>query len=166
MTGRVAIATCGEHPALDAEGRLLLDALREQSIDARAKVWTGQPAGGWQRYDLVVLRATWDYTFMLARFLRWTRSIGSRLHNAPDVVAWNADKRYLFDLVHAGITTIPTEQLAPGAPFAPPAGRFVVKPAVAAGSRGAAVFDDARHAAAREHVAALHAGGRDVLLQP
>jgi hypothetical protein len=166
VTGRVAIATCAGFPALDGEGRLLLAALRERSIDARAEVWTDQPAGGWQRYDLVLLRATWDYTFMLARFLRWTRGVGSRLHNAPDVVAWNADKRYLFDLVHAGIATIPTEQLAAGAPFAPPAGRFVVKPAVAAGSRGAAMFDDARHPAAREHVAALHAGGHDVLLQP
>jgi hypothetical protein len=166
VAGRVAIATCAELDELDGEGRLLLDALRGRSIDARAEVWTGQPAGGWRSYDLVILRSTWDYTFMLVRFVRWARSIGSRLHNAPDVVAWNADKRYLFDLARAGIATIPTEHVAPGAPFAPPPGRFVVKPAVGAGSRGAAVFDDARHAAARGHVAALHAGGHDVLLQP
>jgi hypothetical protein len=166
MAGRVAVATCAEHAKPDAEGHLLLDALRERSIDARAEVWSDRPSAGWQDYDLVVLRSTWDYTFMLARFLRWTQSIGPRLHNAPDVVAWNADKRYLFDLARAGIATIPTEHVAPGVPFAPPPGRFVVKPAVGAGSRGAAVFDDARHAAAREHVAALHAGGHDVLLQP
>jgi len=166
VAGRVAIATCAEHPELDGEGCLLLDALRQRSIDARAEVWTAQPAAGWQGYDLVVLRSTWDYTFMLERFARWTQSVGPRLHNAPEVVAWNADKRYLFDLERAGIATISTAHVAPGAPFVPPPGRYVVKPAVAAGSRGAAVFDDARHAAAREHVEALHAGGHDVLLQP
>jgi hypothetical protein len=166
VTQRVAIATCAEHPELDAEGRLLLDALRVLQIAASPAVWTEQPAGGWGAYDLVVLRSTWDYTFMAERFVQWARDIGGRLLNAPDVVAWNADKRYLFDLVDAGIATIPTERVADGAAFAPPAGRFVLKPAVAAGSRGAAVFDDSRHDAAREHAAALQADGHDVLLQP
>ncbi|HVF77238.1 MAG TPA: hypothetical protein VNA28_02985 [Solirubrobacteraceae bacterium] len=166
MTRRVAIATCAEHPELDAEGRLLLDALRELQIAAEPAVWTEQPTGGWDAYELVVLRSTWDYTFMPERFLHWAQDIGGRLLNAPEVVAWNADKRYLSDLVEAGIATIPTEQVAPGTPFHPPAGRFVLKPAVAAGSRGAAVFDEARHDAAREHAAALQADGHDVLLQP
>lgn len=166
MTPRVAIATCTEHAALDAEGRLLLDALRERGIDAEAAVWTDEPAAGWDAYDLVVLRSTWDYTFMHARFLQWTARIGDRLLNAPDVVAWNADKRYLFDLAAAGLATVPTAYLPPGTAFTPPPGRFVAKPAVAAGSRGAAVFDDARHVAAQRHVAALHAEGHDVLVQP
>lgn len=165
-TPAVAIATCAEHPRLDDEGRLLLSALRELGIRAQPEIWTQQPAGGWDAYALVVLRSTWDYTLMPDRFLAWTREIGDRLLNAPGVVAWNADKRYLVDLVERGLPAIATERIARGAPFAPPPGRFVVKPAIGAGSRGAAVFDEARHAAAREHVAALHAGGHDVLLQP
>lgn len=162
----VAIATCAEHPRLDDEGLLLLDALRELGVRAEAHVWTRRPSAGWDAHDLVVLRSTWDYTLMLPRFLEWTRSIKERLLNAPEVVAWNADKRYLFDLAHAGIATIATEHLAPGVPFAAPPGRFVVKPAVGAGSRGAAAFDEDRHAAARDHVAALHAAEHDVLVQP
>ena len=165
-TPAVAIATCAEHPRLDGEGRLLLAALRELGIRAEPEVWTQQPADGWDAYALVVLRSTWDYTLMPERFLAWTREIGDRLLNAPGVVAWNADKRYLFDLAEAGMPVIATEHVAPGAAFVPPSGRFVVKPAIGAGSQGAAVFDEARHAAAREHVAALHAGGHDVLLQP
>jgi hypothetical protein len=160
------IATCAEHPQLDGEGRLLLGALRELGAHAEPAVWTGRPADAWDDYDLVVVRSTWDYTFTPARFEQWTQAVGARLLNAPDVVAWNAHKRYLLDLAEAGIRTIATDQLPPGAPFAPPPGRFVVKPAVAAGARGAAVYDEARHDAAREHVAALHADGHDVLLQP
>ena len=90
-------------------------------------------------YDLVVVRSTWDYTFALAAVPGVdARGRRARLLNPPDVIAWNADKRYLADLAAAGVSTIATEHLAPGAPFTPPPGRFVVKPAVAGGARGAA----------------------------
>ena len=162
----VAIAICAEH-AVDDEGHLLLAALRAHGVRAQPMVWSDEPAGGWDAFDLVVIRATWDYTFALPRFLDWTRAVDAgRLLNPPDVVAWNADKRYLADLADAGIGTITTEQLPPGAAFTPPSGRFVVKPAVAGGARGAQVFDDERHAEARAHVAKLHAAGHDLLVQP
>ena len=162
----VAIAICAEHP-VDAEGRLLLDALRAAGVDARPVIWTDEPAAGWAAFDLVVIRATWDYTHVLPQFLAWTRTVGpTRLLNPPDVIAWNADKRYLADLARAGIRTIATEHLPPGAPFTPPPGRFVVKPAVAGGARGAQVFDEQRHAQAHSHVARLHAAGHHLLVQP
>lgn len=168
MTRRaVALATCNDHPDLDAEGRLLLEALRELDIDAQPRVWDEAPDGGWPRFDLVVVRATWDYTHVLPRFLAWTRAVGDeRLLNPPEVIAWNADKRYLADLADAGIRTIATRHLPPGARFTPPPGRFVVKPAVAGGARGAQVFDDERHEQARAHVAKLHAAGHHLLVQP
>ncbi len=166
MPAAVALATCAEHADLDDEGRLLLRALRERGVVAEPAVWDAEPDGGWERFDLVVVRSTWDYTFALGRFLAWTRAIGPRLLNTAETIAWSADKRYLLDLAAAGVPVIATELLAPDAPFVPPAGRFVVKPAVSAGSRGAAVFDAARHAASRAHVAALQAEGRDVLVQP
>ena len=163
----VAIATCAEHRDLDAEGRLLLDALAAPGVDARPAVWSEEPDGGWEQFDLVVIRSTWDYTHVLPKFLAWTRTVGgARLLNPPDVVAWNADKRYLADLARAGVATIATEHLPPGATFTPPPGRFVVKPAVAGGARGAQVFDDERHEQARVHVAKLHADGHDLLVQP
>lgn len=163
----VALATCAEHADLDEEGRLLLDALRAHGIAAESVVWDAEPVERWERFDRVVVRSTWDYTFALERFLAWARAVGPRLLNSPETIAWSADKRYLLELAAAGVPVIATELLHPGAPFTPPSGgRFVVKPAVSAGSRDAAVFDDARHAAARAHVAALQADGRDVLVQP
>lgn len=162
----VAIAGCAEHP-VDAEGHLLLAALRAHGVRAQPVIWTEEPADGWDAFDLVVIRATWDYTFALPQFLAWTRTVGGdRLLNPPDVLAWNADKRYLADLAGAGIRTIATQHLAPGAPFTPPPGRFVVKPAVAGGARGAQVFDEQRHEQARAHVAKLHGAGHDLLVQP
>jgi hypothetical protein len=163
---RVAIATCAELPDGDVECALLLDALRSRDIDASTAVWSERPPDGWDAFDAVVVRSTWDYTSAPDRFLEWADDVGARLHNAPDVIAWNADKRYLFDLAHAGIAVIAGDVVAPGAPLALPGGRFVVKPTVSAGARHTAVYDDARHPEAREHVAALHAAGRAVLVQP
>jgi hypothetical protein len=165
-TPTVAIATCAAQPLPDAENRLLVDALRGRGVAVSAVPWSLPPPGGWDAFDAVVVRATWDYTARLADFERWTLAIGARLHNAPDVIAWNADKRYLFDLERAGLPVVAGEHVSPGASFRPPPGRYVVKPTVSAGARDTAVYDAERHDAAREHVRALHAAGRDVLVQP
>ena len=86
-----ALATCAEHAELDDEGRRLLAALRERGVVAEPAVWDAEPDGGWERFGLVVVRSTWDYTFALERFLAWTRAIGPRLLNTPDTIAWSAE---------------------------------------------------------------------------
>jgi glutathione synthase/RimK-type ligase-like ATP-grasp enzyme len=47
-----------------------------------------------------------------------------------------------------------------------PAGRFVVKPTVGAGSIAAEEYANGDDERAREHVRRLHASGRDVVIQP
>jgi hypothetical protein len=161
----IAIATCALYSELDAENLLLRDALLACGVDVAAVAWN-EPAD-WDAYDAVIVRETWDYTGELDAFVDWARAVGPRLHNAPDVIAWNADKRYLFDLERAGLPVIAGDHVPPGAGFEPPPrGRYVVKPTVSAGARDTAVYDADRHDAAREHVGRLHAEGRDVLVQP
>ena len=111
----------------------------------------------------MILRATWDYIDRLDEFLAWTRRVRNLL-NAPKVVAWNTDKRYLADLAKAGVPTVPSRFFAPGERVRLPAGEVVVKPAVGAGSVGAQRFTDPD--AARAHAAVLHVEGRTVLVQP
>ena len=111
----------------------------------------------------MVLRATWDYIDRLDEFLAWTRRVPNLL-NAPDVVAWNTDKRYLADLAAAGVPTVPSQFFAPGERLSLDDGEVVVKPAVGAGSVGAQRFTDPD--AAREHAATLQDAGRTVLVQP
>ena len=82
--------------------------------------------------------------------------------NAPEVLRWNTDKRYLATL---HLETIPTVYLEPGSPFRAPEAAFVVKPAVGAGSIGAARYDGGDETA-RDHVAELHGQGRTVMIQP
>jgi hypothetical protein len=81
----------------------LVAALRTRGLHARWMSWDDPDT---LHADLVILRATTDYRDRLAEFLAWTTSVPNVL-NAPDVVAWNADKRYLRDLKRAGIPTGP-----------------------------------------------------------
>lgn len=60
----------------------------------------------------------------------------------------------------------PTDFVAPGTTSELPPGKFVVKPAVGAGSRGAASYGAAEHPAAADHVRRLHESGQVVLVQP
>lgn len=161
----IALATCEEVSALDEEGRLLLGGLRAAGIDAEPAVWNS-PAVEWDGYELVVLRSTWDYHLDPGRFVAWVRSIGSRLLNPPELVTWNASKRYLHELGGWGLATVPTAFVSPGEGFElPGVGEFVVKPATSAGSRDTARYRPGDEAAGR-HVEALLAAGREVMVQP
>jgi hypothetical protein len=144
----------------DGDDAGLVEALRSRGLHARWLSWDDPDT---ERADVVVLRATWDYIDRLDEFLAWTRRVPNLL-NAPDVVAWNTDKRYLADLAAAGVPTVPSRFFAPGERLSLDGGEVVVKPAVGAGSVGAQRFTDLD--AAREHAATLQDAGRTVLVQP
>ena len=165
---RVALVTCAELPDLDPDDRLLTVPLAQRGIEARPVVWD-DPDVDWPDFHLVLLRSVWDYPARRAEFLDWARRI-PRLANPAGVVAWNTDKRYLDDLAAAGVPTVPTSWLEPGADWsAPDDGHHVVKPAIGAGSLDTGRYDhaDARERSlARSHVHRLHTAGRLVMLQP
>lgn len=157
---RIVFAGCQALIEGDGDDAGLVVALRARGLHARWLAWD-DPAT--ERADLVILRATWDYTERLDEFLAWTRRVPNLL-NAPDVVAWNSDKRYMTDLAEAGVPIVPSRFFAPGQPVRIPSGEVVVKPAVGAGSVGAQRFVSA--AAARAHAGELQSAGRTVLVQP
>jgi glutathione synthase/RimK-type ligase-like ATP-grasp enzyme len=138
-------------------------ALRERGVRAQPAVWD-DPAVEWD-FDLVVLRSTWDYAERRDEFLDWIDRL-PRVLNAPEVVRWNTDKRYLDELAAAGLSVIPTWFLEAGEPLDPPASRFVVKPSVSAGGRQSASYDAHELELARRHLETLHAAGRAAMVQP
>jgi glutathione synthase/RimK-type ligase-like ATP-grasp enzyme len=159
---RVALATCAAFPDGDADDAGLPAAI---GGDVTFAVWD-DPVVDWAAFDLVVVRSTWDYQERRDAFLAWAREIGDRLVNPPGVLAWNTDKRYLHELAAAGLPVVPTTLVAPGSPFTPPAGEYVVKPTVSAGSRDTARFTDGEDGRAIALVAAIHASGRTAMVQP
>ncbi|WP_086668998.1 ATP-grasp domain-containing protein [Lentzea kentuckyensis] len=152
---KVVLASCAALPNGDGDEDALIDALRRDGVDVG---W--QPWGSGVDADLVVLRATWDYTERLDDFLAWCETVPA-LANPVSVVRWNTDKSYLVELAAHGVAVVPTAVVEPGGEPDFPDGEFVVKPAIGAGSRGAARFTD--HVEARVHFEAL---GVKALVQP
>ena len=168
-TPRVALVTCQKFPDLESDDQLLLEPLRARQVAVDAVVWD-DPAADWSRYDLVVLRSTWDYVPRRDAFVRWLRTVPA-LANPAGVVAWNTDKRYLAALAGAGVPVVPTTWLDPGAPpwVAPAAGEYVIKPAISASSADTGRYDlaDPEHRRlAGAHAARLREAGRVAMVQP
>jgi hypothetical protein len=167
-TARVALVTCADLPDLDEDDRLLLAPLAVRRVRTEAAVWD-DPRVDWAGYDLAVLRSPWDYVERRDEFVAWAAHVPA-LANPADVLRWNTDKRYLRDLVAAGVPVVPTAWVEPGDDWrAPSGGEFVIKPVVSAGSRDTGRYDAAEpghRGLAEAHVCRLQAAGRAVMIQP
>lgn len=164
---QVAIATAAELPVLDEDGEVLLGALARRGVDAAPAVWT-DPGVDWGAFACVVVRTTWDYPLRRDAFVAWAHRVEevTVLRNRAALLAWNTDKRYLGELGDAGIPIVPTAYVAPGESFSPPAGQYVVKPTVSAGSKDTVRYAPGEEDRARAHVTMLHDAGRTAMVQP
>jgi hypothetical protein len=154
----IAFATCSALPAGSAD-----DDATAVLLGAERPVWS-DPSVDWERYDRVIIRSTWDYSSRLAEFLAWCTDIGERrLRNRPDLVAFNADKRYLDTL---SVPTVPTVFVAPGDPLPALSDELVVKPNVSAGARDTGRFTPTGHDQAKALIIAIQESGRTALVQP
>ncbi len=128
----------------------LVAALRARGVDAEPVIWHDEaldPAA----FDLLVIRAAWDYPDRLDEFRSWLdrAEAATRVRNSPALVRWNLDKRYLQELQDADVPVIPTAyctsvdavQAAIASFAAEPESRVVVKPAMSAGARDTGLFE-------------------------
>lgn len=106
---RIAIATCADYPELKGDDALLGETLRERGCEAESVVWD-EKGVEWAKFDLCLVRSTWDYHDKYDEFLTWTRRVesASALHNPANLIAWNSNKTYLRQLADAGVPTVPT----------------------------------------------------------
>jgi hypothetical protein len=161
----VAIATVEWLPEEFKDDDLLVRALHARSASATAVPWDDARAD-WQAFDLVVIRSTWDYARRHDEFLAWVDEIGDRLENAPELVRWNSDKRYLADLREAGLPVVETTYVGPEAAVPSLSGTVVVKPTVSGGARDTGRFGHGAHASAIDLIRAIGASGRTAMVQP
>jgi len=182
----IALVTARDALTLDEDLPLLARAVEAAGARASTPVWD-DPEVDWNRFDLAVLRSTWDYCERIDEFLDWAQRCAAqtRLLSPPDLVRWNVDKHYLVHLSREGVPVVPSRYVEPPDDPArvvsefldesPPllhAGsidrfdQFVVKPSIGAGSRDAARYRRTDREQALAHVARLNAARRSVLLQP
>lgn len=111
----VLLVTCAALPDGGPEAGLV-DLFARRGIDAEFAVWD-DPVVDWSAADLIAIRTTWDYAAKVDSFVSWTRVAGRqcRMVNAPEVLAWNTDKRYLQELAEWGLPVVPTVAVRNGA---------------------------------------------------
>lgn len=177
VTGGVPVEVAAYAATIDAP---LEAALVDRGATIHAPRWDDGTVD-WSRYDVAVVRTTWDYPAHRDAFVTWAETAGAAtsLWNPADVLRWNTHKSYLIELEERGAPVVPTAWLAQGdrvdlAELLAARGwrRAVVKPAVAAGSDGllrvdadATVAVGGGRSAPQAHLDRLLAGG-DVMVQP
>src|SRR5579875_3240470 len=99
---RIALVTARAARGSDGDMPPLLSALHDAGTDAQELDWDDD-AIDWSRFDLALLRSTWDYCERLPAFLAWAERVAAqtRLLNPLPVIRWNTDKHYLADLARA-----------------------------------------------------------------
>jgi glutathione synthase/RimK-type ligase-like ATP-grasp enzyme len=163
---KIALVTAAQARDLDQDLPPLRAALERRGVRAEPIVWD-DAAARWAEWDAAVVRSTWDYAPRRDAFVAWARALPVRLINAPDVLAWNTDKRYLAELAARGVPITPTTWIGPSdEEIDLPAGEIVVKPAVSAGARDTARYGAGERDAARAHVQRLVSARRVAMVQP
>jgi hypothetical protein len=174
---RIAVATAdlaGLGIEFEDQDQPLLDAAFAGRAEVSLQRWD-DPAVAWDRFDLVLLRSTWDYARRLPEFLAWIASTSrvTQILNDPATVRWNCDKSYLGELGRVGVPVVPTAyardldgvRAALAGLGADGAGQVVVKPSVSAGSNLTGRFDLADERAT-DLAGQILTVGKVVMLQP
>jgi len=177
---RVALITYSGVPAITTDDRLLRDALVARGAEVDARPWDARV--DWSSYHRLVLRSCWNFHHRPREFLLWVDEVTARhdgsLRNAPALVRWSVNKRYLQDLNAHGVAIVPTIWVSVGEGEEAPnldaliaaqgwTGGAVVKPAISATAHETwrvATDDGASHQA--RFVALLAKSPSGVMVQP
>ncbi|MSO59542.1 MAG: hypothetical protein EXQ63_04375 [Ilumatobacteraceae bacterium] len=163
-----ALVSCAEALELDTDLGLLVQAFTDIGQRVQIVQWD-DPNQDWERFDITIVRSPWDYHERYQEFLDWINRVNllTLLLNPADVLRWNTDKRYLAELIDAGMAVIPTTFLTTQDDVAMLTydDDLVLKPTVSAGSNNTHRFvGDA--VAARMCASELVAQGHVVMVQP
>ncbi|MEM1331356.1 MAG: hypothetical protein AAGG07_12435 [Planctomycetota bacterium] len=168
---RVGLVNCRVLPEPDPDEAPLLAALRDAGHEAEPVAWD-DPKADPESFDVLALRATWNYPQDTDGFLEWVGSPAAegRLVNASELVEWNIDKRYLAELAEAGVPVVPTafpEEDTDLVALCSEQGwdEVVVKPVIGAGSMMTRRFEKGQLAEAAEYFTEASAS-REMMVQP
>jgi hypothetical protein len=170
---RIAFLTLSDPTGWVIDDELAVLPLARRGIQVDTVPWN-KPGVDWGRYELVVIRSTWDYTHHADAFLRTLEQIEARtrLENPSEIARWNFRKTYLLDLASKGIGIVPTfwrDGLHPGelAPLFEElrSDEAVIKPVLSGSASGAWRLDSQRVHEHADEIEAYYAG-RPLMLQP
>jgi hypothetical protein len=125
----------------------------------------------WGKYTCAKIQSPWDYHKRIDEFQAWLSKVAqvTTLLNPIPIINWNIDKRYLKELINAGIPTIQTTFVENEMDLCKQEhildNDIIVKPAISAGSNDTFRFISKKDEA-YAHAKNILSSGRTVLIQP
>lgn len=110
MKPKVGLLTSKKFISALEEDRLLLEDLQAQNINAVQVVWDNGEID-FKTFDLIIVRAVWDYFKRFKEFSGWldfAESEKANILNAPAIIRENINKLYLKKLSNDGVSIIPS----------------------------------------------------------
>ena len=109
MNKKVALLSMDSLKNFFTYDKLLIEPMSRLGWIAEEVSWRNKKVN-WNEYDAVIVRSTWDYQNDLEKFI----SVLERIHNTThlendiDLIKWNMNKNYLFDLEQKGVKIVET----------------------------------------------------------
>ncbi len=145
-----AVVTCGELACLLDYDRELCKELARFGIDTEPVRWDNEEQD-WGKYDFLLMRTAWGYYKQYGKFLEFLSKIkksGIKIFNSADIMLVNSHKFYLKELKSAGVNIVPTHFIKRRTLMSISKivkigkwQKYIIKPAVSAGSFNAVLFD-------------------------
>ena len=161
---KIALATARKNTLgskdTERDTELLIEQFKSVGVSAELAVWDDKTVN-WADYNLVYLHTPWDFMDKYSAFVQWIEraSAITKLINPLEIVKWNINKQYLFELSRKGIAIPGTTLIKVDEPLDSSEERrdIVVKPTVGAGGQDIYRFSSLKEALADKRVKDLHA---------
>lgn len=109
MYKKVALLSMDSLENFHTYDKLLIEPMKTFGWIAEEISWRNEKVN-WKGYDAVIVRSTWDYQNDPEKFLSVLEKINSvsHLENNLELMKWNMNKNYLFDLEQKGVKIVDT----------------------------------------------------------
>jgi glutathione synthase/RimK-type ligase-like ATP-grasp enzyme len=110
MNKKVALLSMNSLKNFYTYDKLLIEPMKKLGWDAEEISWRKEGVD-WNYYAAVIVRSTWDYQNDFKKFLRVLEIINNssaHLENDLELMKWNMNKKYLFDLEEKGVRIVDT----------------------------------------------------------
>lgn len=132
----IALLSCRSLTGYISDEQLLVDELCQHGHQVELIPWDENT--DWQKFDLAIIRTTWDYIQRADEFMAKLKLIATqtKLYNSAEVAQWNIHKEYLGEMEKKGTRIVPTVFFKWPGSFTIPAdwkdNKFILKPCVSA----------------------------------
>jgi hypothetical protein len=110
MNKKVVLLSMDNTKGFFTYDKLLIEPMKSAGWDAEEISWRNENIN-WNNYDAVIVRSTWDYQKDYKKFIDVLEKINNssaHLENNFELMKWNMNKKYLFDLEQDGIRIVDT----------------------------------------------------------